>query len=79
MKAWAKSLDKDASSKIRFLGGPSGAFTPALDTEFEAAPMLGTNRSKRYAIKVRDGKAQSVDVEPDNVGVSVSAAGKVLG
>jgi peroxiredoxin 5 len=79
MKAWAKSLDKDASSKIRFLGDPSGAFTRGLDTQFEAAPMLSTNRSKWYVIKVRDGKVQSVDVAPDNVGASVSAAGKVLG
>jgi 2-Cys peroxiredoxin 5 len=79
MNAWGKSLDKDSSSGIRFLGDPSGAFTRALDVEFEAAPLLGTNRSKRYAIVVENGKVKSVDVEPDNIGVSVSAADKVLG
>jgi 2-Cys peroxiredoxin 5 len=79
MKAWGKSLDKDASSGIRFLGDPSGKFTRALDVEFDAAPLLGTNRSKRYAIVVENGKVKSVHIEPDNIGLSVSAAGKILG
>ena len=79
MNAWGKALDKDSSSGVRFLGDPSGAFTRALDVEFEAAPLLGTNRSKRYAIVVENGKVKSVDIEPDNIGVSVSAADKVLG
>ncbi|KAE9382254.1 Redoxin [Stipitochalara longipes BDJ] len=79
MNAWGKSLDKDSSSGVRFLGDPSGAFTRAFDVEFEAAPLLGTNRSKRYAIVVENGKVKSVDIEPDNIGVSVSAADKVLG
>ncbi|PMD13307.1 Redoxin [Hyaloscypha hepaticicola] len=79
MNAWGKSLDKDGSSGIRFLGDPSGAFTRALDVEFEAAPLLGTNRSKRYAIVVEDGKVKSVDIEPDNVGANVSTADKILG
>ena len=79
MKAWGKSLDKDGSSGIRFLGDASGKFTRALDVEFEAASFLGTNRSKRYAFVVEDGKVKSVHIEPDNIGLSVSAAGKVLG
>ncbi len=79
MNAWGKSLDKDGSSGIHFLGDPSGAFTRALDVEFEAAPLLGTNRSKRYAIVVEDGKVKSVDIEPDNVGANVSTADKILG
>ena len=79
MKAWGKSLDADSSSGIRFLGDPAGKFTRAWDLEFEAAPLLGTNRSKRYAIVVEGGKVKSVAVEPDNVGASVSVAEKVLG
>jgi len=79
MKAWGKSLDKDSSSGIRFLGDPAGKFTRALDAEFEAAPLLGTNRSKRYAITTEDGKVKSVHIEPDNIGLSDSAASKVLG
>jgi 2-Cys peroxiredoxin 5 len=79
MNAWGKTLDKDGSSGIRFLGDPSGAFTRALDLEFEAAPLLGTNRSKRYALVVENGKVKSINVEPDNIGTDVSTADKILG
>ena len=70
MNAWGKSLDADKSSGIRFLGDPDGSFARALDVEFNSAAMLGTNRSKRYALVVKDGKVTDVNVEPDNTGVS---------
>jgi len=79
MNAWGKSLDADKKSGIRFLGDAGGDFTRAWDLEFPAAPMLGTNRSKRYAIRVEDGKVKSVHVEPDNIGADVSTADKILG
>jgi 2-Cys peroxiredoxin 5 len=66
MKAWAKSLDADKSSGIRFLGDPAGNFTRALDAEFEAAAILGNNRSKRYALLTENGKITKVAIEPDN-------------
>lgn len=68
MNAWGKSLDADKKSGIRFLGDAGGDFTRAWDLEFPAAPMLGTNRSKRYAITTQDGKVKSVAIEPDNIG-----------
>lgn len=74
MNAWGKSLDADKSSGIRFLADPAGKFTRALGLEFDAAPMLGTNRCKRSAIVVKGGKIESVNVEPDNIGVD----GKLL-
>jgi 2-Cys peroxiredoxin 5 len=70
MNAWGKSLDADKSSGIRFLGDPDGSFTRALDVEFNSAAILGNNRSKRYALVVKDGKITDVNVEPDNTGVS---------
>ncbi|KAG0648494.1 Peroxiredoxin [Hyphodiscus hymeniophilus] len=79
MNAWGKSLDADKSSGIRFLGDADGSFTRAWDLEFPAAPMLGTNRSKRYAITTKDGKVEKVSIEPDNIGHDVSSAEKVLG
>ncbi|KAH6665982.1 Redoxin [Halenospora varia] len=79
MNAWGKTLDADKASGIRFLGDPSGAFTRALDLEFDAAPLLGTNRSKRYAMVVENGKVKSINVEPDNIGTAVSTADKILG
>jgi 2-Cys peroxiredoxin 5 len=68
MNAWGKSLDADKSSGIRFLGDAGGDFTRAWDLEFPAAPFLGTNRSKRYAIVIEGGKVKSVHIEPDNIG-----------
>jgi len=79
MNAWGKSLDADKSSGIRFLGDADGAFTRAWDLEFPAAPLLGTNRSKRYAIVTKDGKVTKVAVEPDNIGHEVSSAARILG
>ncbi|TVY62695.1 Peroxisomal membrane associated protein, partial [Lachnellula suecica] len=79
MNAWGKSLDADKKSGIRFLGDPSGAFIRALDLEFPAAPFLGTNRSKRFAAVIKDGKFESISVEPDAIGHEVSTAQKVLG
>ena len=70
MNAWGKSLDADKSSGIRFLGDPSGNFTRAMDCEFDSAAMLGNNRSKRYAVVVKDGKVTEVHIEPDNIGHS---------
>ena len=70
MKAWGKSLDESNSSGIRFLGDPAGDFTRAWDVEFDAAKILGNNRSKRYAVVTEDGKVVKVAVEPDNTGVT---------
>jgi len=78
MKAWGKSLDESKSSGIRFLADPSGDFTRAWDVEFDAAKILGNNRSKRYAVLTEDGKVVKEAVEPDNTGVSISAADSLL-
>ena len=78
MKAWAKSLDSDKSSGIRFLGDPAGEFTRAVDAEFEAAAILGNNRSKRYAMVTQDGKFTKIAIEPDNTGISVSSVDEIL-
>ncbi len=70
MKAWGKSLDESKKSGIRFLADPAGEFTRAWDVEFDAAKILGNNRSKRYAILTEDGKVTKVSVEPDNTGIT---------
>ncbi|KAI8938946.1 hypothetical protein NX059_004798 [Plenodomus lindquistii] len=78
MKAWAKSLDPSGSSGIRFLGDPSASFTRALDLSFDGASVFGGDRSKRYALVIEDGAVKEAHVEPDNTGLNVSAAEKVL-
>ncbi|KAK5116904.1 hypothetical protein LTR62_006625 [Meristemomyces frigidus] len=79
MKAWGEALNGAGGSGIRFLADPQGAFTRALDLEWDATAAFGQPRSKRYALKIEDGKVKEVFVEPDNTGVDVSAADKVLG
>ncbi|KAK0287171.1 hypothetical protein LTS00_010209 [Friedmanniomyces endolithicus] len=69
MGAFAKSLDADNKSGIRFLADPHAAFTKALDLEFDGTAIFGQPRSKRYALVVEDGKVTKVHVEPDNMGV----------
>jgi len=78
-KAWGASLDPSGSSGIRFLGDPTAKFTEALDLAFDGTAIFGGPRSKRYAMTVEDGTVKSLHVEPDNTGLNVSAAEKVLG
>ncbi|KAI0017097.1 Redoxin [Xylariomycetidae sp. FL0641] len=78
MKAWADQLDPTRASGIRFLADPTGAFTKALDLGFDATAVFGNMRAKRYALVVKDGKVESVHVEPDSTGTNVSMADKVL-
>ena len=70
MKAWGKSLDANKSSGIRFLADPTGEFSKAWDVTFDATPILGNHRSKRYATTVENGKVVKAAVEPDNTGIS---------
>ncbi|RKP04657.1 Redoxin [Thamnocephalis sphaerospora] len=78
MKAWAEQLDPAAETGIRFIADPSAEFTKALDIDFEAA-VFGGPRSKRYALKIEDGKVTEAHIEPDGTGADVSMAEKVLG
>jgi len=78
-KAWADQLDPTGSSGIRFLGDPTARYTEALDLAFDGSAIFGGPRSKRYALEVEDGKVKAIHVEPDNTGVDVSTAEKVLG
>lgn len=78
MKAWGKSLDKDKTSGLRFVGDAAGEFSASWDTLFDASSLMGNYRSKRYAVLTEDGKVTKVAIEPDNIGVNVSAADKFL-
>ncbi|KAI7566935.1 hypothetical protein KC346_g20871, partial [Hortaea werneckii] len=64
---------------IRFLADPHATLTNALDLAFDSTAIFGQPRSKRYALVVEGGKVSEAHVEPDNTGVNVSTASKVLG
>lgn len=70
MKAWAKDLDVDGKSGIRFLADPHAELTNALDLAFDATAIFGQPRSKRYALQIKDGVVTKAFVEPDNTGVN---------
>lgn len=65
MKAWSKDLDPSKASGIHFLADPAGEFTKAWDVEFDATPLLGNKRSKRYAVVTENGKVTKVGLEED--------------
>lgn len=50
-----------------------------LDMAWDGTAIFGGERSKRYALVVEQGRVKTVAVEPDNTGLSVSLAEKVLG
>ncbi|ODV97297.1 hypothetical protein PACTADRAFT_39433 [Pachysolen tannophilus NRRL Y-2460] len=75
--AWKKTFPKEAES-FRFLADPEGKFNNELGLLFNSAAVFGNNRSKRYALLVKDGKVVKDFVEPDNTSVNVSDASKVV-
>lgn len=85
MNAWAATftstktqdiLEADAKeqSYVRFLADHDGSWTKAAETGFDASKILGTHRSKRFAAIIENGQVQKLFVEPDNTGITVSAA-----
>ncbi|PNP44558.1 hypothetical protein TGAMA5MH_03688 [Trichoderma gamsii] len=79
MKAWQDQLDPAGETGIRFVADPTAEFTKALELDFDdAAPVLGGTRSKRYALKIEDGKVTATYIEPDSTGTAVSMAEQVL-
>ncbi|KAG5950153.1 hypothetical protein E4U53_005428 [Claviceps sorghi] len=79
MKAWAEQLDPAGQTGIRFIADPSAEFTKALELDFDGSEIFGGVRSKRYALKIENGKVVKTFVEPDGTGANVSLADKVLG
>ncbi|PHH49923.1 E3 ubiquitin-protein ligase dbl4 [Ceratocystis fimbriata CBS 114723] len=72
MKAWHDQMDPAKQTKIRFLGDPSGAFTRALELDFDSKAIFGNDRSKRYALVIENGKVAKAFVEPDNIGTTAT-------
>ncbi len=77
-KAWAEKLDPEGKSGFRFIADPACKFTKALSLDFDGTAIFGNERSKRYALLVDGGKVIQKFVEPDNTGIDVSKAEKVL-
>jgi len=78
-QAWKDTLVNDSTAgEFRFLADSDGSLTAALEMGFDSEKIFGNRRSKRYALYVENGTVRNVFAEPDNTGVDVSAAEKVL-
>lgn len=58
------------------LADPLAAFTNSVDLGIDLPP-LGGLRSKRYSMVIDDGVVTSLNVEPDNTGLSCSLADRL--
>jgi peroxiredoxin len=76
MGAWGK--EQGAAGKVRMLADGNGELTKAIGLEVDASGFGMGNRSRRYAMILRDGKVDELLLEP-GAGLSVSSAESVLG
>lgn len=76
MKAWGDATGA-ADAGITMLGDADSAFTKALGMAFSAPPAGLTDRSKRYAMLVEDGKVVLLQ-EEESPGTCEVSAGEAL-
>ena len=78
MEAWKQNLDPSGQSGVRFLADPKGDFARKAGLIFDASGLLGNERSKRYAMVVKNGKIEKLEVEEDPTKVTVTSAETIL-
>ncbi|HFD15936.1 MAG TPA: peroxiredoxin [Rhodospirillales bacterium] len=76
MEAWEKATG--TGGKIRMLSDGNATFTRAIGMDFDGSALGLGVRSKRYAMLVRDGVVEILNVEENPGEVEVSAAEKIL-
>jgi len=76
MAAWGEA--NKTTGKIRMLSDTCAEFTKAIGLEFDATPILGNVRSKRYSMVVENGVITKLNVEPDGRGLTCSLAPEIL-
>ncbi|CAK5263247.1 unnamed protein product [Mycena citricolor] len=77
LKAWKQSLAPEGTP-VRFIADDQGAFSAALGLLFDASPVLGGARSKRYVIVANGDKVETVAVEEVAGQLTVTEASKIL-
>ncbi|TRM66651.1 thioredoxin-like protein [Schizophyllum amplum] len=79
MKAWEDNLKGEKASPVKFIADDQGLFTSSLGMLFDATPLLGGPRSKRYVIITsKDGTVESVIVEENPGESTITDARTVL-
>lgn len=56
------------------LADPRAEFTKAIELDLDLTAVLGSVRSKRYAMLVEDGVVKQLEVEPDGTGLTCSVS-----
>jgi len=74
--AWGDAHKADG--KVKMLADPRAEFTKAIDLDLDLTAVLGTVRSKRYAMLVDDGVVKAIDVEPDGTGLTCSLSNNFI-
>ncbi|KAH9939706.1 Redoxin [Epithele typhae] len=77
MKAWKASLAPQGTP-VRFIADDQGAFVGALGMLFDASPLLGGPRSKRFVLVVDGDTISHLAVEAVPSELTTTAADKVL-
>ncbi|EGN91670.1 hypothetical protein SERLA73DRAFT_192164 [Serpula lacrymans var. lacrymans S7.3] len=76
-KAWKEQLAPQGTG-VRFIADDKGSFTGSLGLIFDASPLLGAPRSKRYVIVAQDERVDFLAVEEEPSSVKNTAAEIVL-
>lgn len=77
LKAWKENLAPGGTG-VRFVADDNAAFSTALGLVFDASPLLGSVRSKRYAIVANGEKVETIAVEEEAGQLTVSDAKTIL-
>ncbi|KAK0200460.1 Redoxin [Desarmillaria ectypa] len=77
MNGWKEKLAPNGTP-IHFLADDQGTFTGATGLVFDATPLLGGPRSKRYVMIVNNNHVVSLAVEDDPSKVTVTSAKMIL-
>ncbi|KAJ7216953.1 Redoxin [Mycena haematopus] len=77
LKAWKENLAPEGTP-VRFIADDAGAFSAALGLIFDATPLLGNVRSKRYVIVANGKTVESIAVEEIPSQLTVTDAKSIL-
>ncbi|KAF8170715.1 Redoxin [Mycena galopus ATCC 62051] len=77
LKAWKENLAPEGTP-VRFISDDAGAFSTALGLLFDASPLLGNPRSKRYVIVANGQTVETVAVEEIPSQLTVTEAKTIL-
>jgi 2-Cys peroxiredoxin 5 len=75
--AWKAKLAPEGTP-VRFIADDKGAFVGALGLLFDATPLLGAPRSKRFVLVTEGNKIVTVAVEDEPPSITVTAANSIL-